>query len=714
MDRKIVDKCLKNFEWGPLEAHLKTLPDDFDPSDLVEHIITHDKMLEKFETPKLSARRQARQSLLENLAAYLEATYDASYGEAVRDLNPLFEVIEDGYHQMWSARLSGPSGTLTAEQRVSGAFQTAAREICELDKVTEAFLKKQTSIGNNVAITTPDGQPINADATIETVCEMATSTLQAEGRAHQWLVKTDGPLRKGTVVVPVLPILEPEQLSASIPAGYNALFWRNWRILEQQRRFLGGDLEHFSRDEAEAAAAGQYPNQWEYFPSEHPLIIADMVANERWKRQLLQTYLEMTAKFGIGDQVVGLGTSVPLPPSALLSEAEVVTIDAFCETLSRDISKETVEYSGLSLIEWIRGYATLKAYIGDMFDASDPQSLLPVRSRDDWKLLLQNHGLSAVKAETLLCHLTFNQDSRDIYDCPLVALSDGSLCLFGPSVRASEIYTIVDSILNKLETDFAEKGKAFETRIIEKLNSFDGVEAKPFETKRDGEQYQFDVLMRFDNQIFLIELKNRSLSYGVPQRVFRHIQRTMSDVRQTKRLDAALEAYPDILDGLFGEGASSLPRHACLTYSKPYAVPGGIDDIYVFDALALIRFFDNRYVNLTSSRKVGQKRLLHAQNVADIWGQDKPTAAVLLKEMKDPFQVGTYQMLVKSTPVMGVLDKKLAFLRHENNFKPQTGRSTCEYFGADYDVIMDKLAKVDAQIDVAMDKFPNLKPQPQS
>jgi len=710
MDRKIVDKCLKNFEWEPLEAHLKTLTDDFNPSDLIEHIATHDRMMEKFETPNLTARRQARASLMENMAAYFETTCNPKCGEALRELDELFIVIENGYHQIWSARLNGPSGELTPEQRVSGAFQTAADTICELDKLSTAFLEKQTHFGNGNVFTGPDGEPVNADASIEIVCEVVSSTLQAEGRAYQWTVKSGSPLRKGTVVVPKLPSLKSKDLTASRYSAYNALFWRNWRVLEQQKRFLGGHLEHFTLDKA--AAAGQYPDQWEYFPAEKPLITADRVANERWKRQLLQTFLEMTAKFGISEQVTGLGQNVALPPDDILSEAELLTIEAFFDTLSRDISKETIEYSGLTLIEWIRGFAILKAYIGDRFDADDSQSLLPVRSREEWKTLLQHHGLPDTKSDILICHLTFNKDSRDIYDCPFIAMSDGELCLFGPSVRSSEIYTILNSILNKLEADFSEKGKAFEARILDKLNSFDGVEAKPFETKRDGEQYQFDVLMRFDNQIFLIELKNRSLSYGVPQRVFRHMQRTMSDVRQTKRLDAALEAYPDILDGLFGAGASSLPRHACLTYSKPYAIPGGIEGVYVYDTLALIRFFENQHLSITSARKVGPKRLLHAHHVADIWGQDKPTAPVLLREMNDPFQVGTLTMLLKTTPVVGEFDTKHAFIRHEITFEPQTGRSTCDYFESDYDEIMKGIFKADADIDVIIDKFPNLKPKP--
>jgi len=75
MDRKLVDKCLRDFDWPALEHHLDAVSAELDPHDLIEHIELNDRAMEKFVTTKLEARRAARTVFFEKLAAYLKVNY---------------------------------------------------------------------------------------------------------------------------------------------------------------------------------------------------------------------------------------------------------------------------------------------------------------------------------------------------------------------------------------------------------------------------------------------------------------------------------------------------------------------------------------------------------------------------------------------------------------------------------------------------------------
>ena len=92
---------------------------------------------------KLAERRQLRQVFLGELSAYLASGFGQDYSGVGDEIRQLFITIEDGYHKIWAARLTGPAGAMPAENRVGSVFTGAAQVMCRLDAESKAFLDSQ-------------------------------------------------------------------------------------------------------------------------------------------------------------------------------------------------------------------------------------------------------------------------------------------------------------------------------------------------------------------------------------------------------------------------------------------------------------------------------------------------------------------------------------------------------------------------------------------
>ena len=65
-------------------------------------------------------------------------------------------------------------------------------------------------------------------------------------------------------------------------------------------------------------------------------------------------------------------------------------------------------------------------------------------------------------------------------------------------------------MISSLNEPLARKGKAFEADILSFLNG-KGLQAQTFKAKRDGEEYEYDVVLSWENYLFVLECKNKRL-----------------------------------------------------------------------------------------------------------------------------------------------------------------------------------------------------------
>ncbi len=211
-------------------------------------------------------------------------------------------------------------------------------------------------------------------------------------------------------------------------------------------------------------------------------------------------------------------------------------------------------------------------------------------SREFLVAVLGRVGLKGSAAETFIDQASLRGSSRDLFDQPLIRMQDGSLLLFGPGVLVSDPARVTLSAIGNRSQQLGRKGKAFEQ---ETLNFFEklGFAAKYLKFKRDGEEFEYDVIVPWDNHIFILECKNRTLSGHNPAAAYYFALEVTSAVRQVSRLAAALVEHADVVLERTGIDVANKTVVPCVVNSLPYAMNGDQDGVYVTDASSLKQFF---------------------------------------------------------------------------------------------------------------------------
>jgi len=701
LKRDTITDCFVSMDWQKLKKALDNVPtNNLDIDRLCRWIIRTENIVCKHHNAE---REKKRSILFSALESFVLKRMNSSAANKLTNINDLILQLEDGYRRIWKERLSGEKAKLSAEQRVSGTLKTACSIIHRMQKISDDYFKKANSVSNVMVLTDEEGNEVNPDAEITAICDVAAMTCLAEGFANNWFDN------KGVLILPSLPSLSHEEQKVSEKVSVNALFWRNWQSVDEHRRFLGGNIKTYKKPNLPkwVGESKKIEVALEYHPPHDKIERLDSIANDRWKRQLLQNFMQMLGQTKLQDQATGLTKPLTLKLGDFVSENEGLTRIALCETVYHHINNSPIKYHGLRLVEWVRGFAILQQYILDNFEKSKPETLLPCNAYEDWIELLTTYGLNKNASKIFIRHVRFKRSSRDLYDAPFLTLADNTLCLFGPAMNSANLVEVVLSALNRLGTQYDEKGYDFETYMLNFLNKQDGVEAKTKTVTRNGEEFQYDILMKFDNMIFHFEQKNCSLSKGIPQRIYYDYKRVKKHVKQTTRLANALDENPEILNDLFGQGSSELPRVDAVLYARPYSIPGGIHDIFVYDAPSLCRFFNERHLNSTSQHKIGNTKFVMPIPVTDFWGQDTPTAAMLAEQVIHPFQVDLAWSHLTVGYVASTLSATHVGLRIEHQHKQMTSESIATHFGADIDEITKTQEKFSQDIITARNTIRN-------
>lgn len=166
------------------------------------------------------------------------------------------------------------------------------------------------------------------------------------------------------------------------------------------------------------------------------------------------------------------------------------------------------------------------------------------------------------------------------------------------------------------------------------------IEAERLKVKRDGEEYEYDVVVWWGDYIFVFECKNHSLSNRHPIQAYYFELQASSDSKQVKRLAEAVTRYPDILREGLGIDPTDKKIVPCVLNALPYSRPGEEDGVYFTDASSLKRFFGDRYFYLKASHTVEENlRILHRMAMHTLWSGESPIPEDLLRQIEDPFQI---------------------------------------------------------------------------
>lgn len=579
-----------------------------------------------FKYPAASSEKK-RAALFTQLEGYL-APVTATDGRAnpVRGAIELLELVEAGYRHLVSQLGKTDASKLDAPVHVAAALLLAEREVDRIVSTLHEQLKGQ-AITPHVQYQVEDGKALDPDAMLEHCVTFAGMTVHMEAFKNKWFDDT------GKVVIPLCQAVGEDAIYQAGSTFALAVLWKRWQLTEERARFLGEGMSALPKAEWPADAPTEL-SKVVLHKGQPTLEILHKVASERLSDKLGQNFFEMMSDANTeGIEAQSASNHHLLPPTAFVSRAELHACWTISDMVAFDILKDNEQPGGLRLVEWIRGYAALDKLV----DGTSIEKEL-VKTRTGWLDFFARYGLASDAAGCLLDRLTFGRSSRDLFDQPFLKRSDGTYRLFKAAFKSINIAQVVMSAIGNLGEQLQKKGKSFEKAVhacfaAAKLKSY------AFKEKRNGAEYEYDVVVPWGDYLFVIECKNRSLPQGNPIQQHYFDMETDSNSRQLKRLMKALDDYPDILAKHLPPEALNNRKVACVLNCLPYSIPGAVDGIFFYDFSALGRFFKKGEVAAMSFKKGGG--LQHVAGVARLWKGASPTPEDLMTQLEESVQFRT-------------------------------------------------------------------------
>lgn len=384
-------------------------------------------------------------------------------------------------------------------------------------------------------------------------------------------------------------------------------------------------IDHFP-----AAFHAKFPDPIFFYRELTEVEAYDFMANRRLHTWAMQNTMLMANGTALRGAVMKEGAAVPGLTAGFVSEDEGITLTKLSEILAYDVFEDQERFHGLTLREWVRGYYAL----GLMAAAKQDDSCLVTFEKSEIEQGLRDYKLPEECIPTLIHHLTFGQDSRDLYDSPLIHSEDGKYTLFANVLKTCNVTNVLFSRLSSLTTQFDKKGKGFESRVVSSFVKW-GYPCKFTKFKIDGAEYEYDALVLIDDTLLLIECKNNLLSSNNAVQAFRYSESIDENVEQIKRLERGLRERPDVVESLFRRKLDDLTLVPVMLNSMTYS-RGPVEGVYISDWSALSKFFTESTISrfgLQNGKKVNK------QTIHTLWKGKRPTAKELLDYLAMPIQL---------------------------------------------------------------------------
>lgn len=515
--------------------------------------------------------------------------------------------------------------------------ECASRKFSELESaVVKEYGKIETKLKAGIPTTMPEvvmvplksGEIVNVDAIYNGMIETLSLTLKMLSFEQKLL-------HNGKVVAPEMPVITDDHVYKASSIQLYAMSWNALENAANRTLFFGGEVgsaqdAKISTDQFSATHQAKFPDPVFFYRELTEVEIYDFMANRRLHTWAMQNTFMMVYGTALRGTVMKEGAAVPGLTAGFVSKDEGITLAKLSEILSYDVFKDQERFHGLTLREWVRGYHAL----GLIASAKQDQSCLVTFEKNEIEQRFRDYKLPEECIPILIHHLTFGQDSRDLYDSPLIHSEDGKYTLLANVVKTCNVTNVLFSRLSSLTTQFDKKGKGFENRVVSSFVKW-GYPCKFTKFKIDGAEYEYDALVLIDDTLLLIECKNNLLSSNNAVQALRYSKSIDKNVEQIKRLERGLRERPDVVESLFSRKIDDLTLVPVMLNSMTYS-RGPLEGIYISDWSALSKFFTES----TISRFVLQNgKKVNKQTIHTLWKGKRPTAKELLDYLAMPIQL---------------------------------------------------------------------------
>ncbi len=506
------------------------------------------------------------------------------------------------------------------------AFQQTVAEGEEKAKDKVPFAMPEMAI-----INLPEGNEVNVDAVYSNIIGTLSLTLKMLSYEHKLLSEDK------MIAPPKVGVTDEHVFKAGSIQLY-ATTWNSLEDIANRTLFFGGEIT--SMENAEIPRSSFPENFYSKFanplffhrePSEDE--VYDFLANRRlhsWAVQNTFRYMHNNINQPIPVMAKG-AAALNLKGGVFVSDEEGIALMILEEILSFDVFSSKERHHGLTLREWVRGYCSLKL----MAEAKQVDSCLVTFEKAELERGFRDYQIPASRVPILIKHMTFGQDSRDLYDSPLIRSKDDKYSLLADVLITCNLPNVLFSRLSSLETQFEKKGKGFEDKVISFFQNRN-YQCKATRFSIDHAQYDYDALLLLDDTLFLIECKNNLLSGNHAVQALRYSEFIYETVnKQVKRLERGLISRPEVIEELFGRKLSELTLVPMILNSMPYSREP-VEGVYVSDYSALSKFFDESTISEFHFENGEKKRV---KVIYRLWSGERPTSQELLEYLSFPPQL---------------------------------------------------------------------------
>ena len=691
----VVKDSFAELNWNKLRLHLDAISLSVNQlKQLRAHIRRHTPFICTHPREEFEERRN---EFFRSLKEFIGLRLDCHAKQEIESEIGLLDTIERGYRGILAVLDKCAISQHSAPIRVSASISRACNDYQELKRRHDIALSnaKELDATSGLLIEDDDGNSISPDAILEGLSETVAMTLIMEAHRNDWFIDD-------IITLPSLPSVGDEERYQSGSTQVLALCWRQWQRVEKRRRYLDGDLLGFSGSDRPVGLPQQISTLYEYRPLEEGLSereVYDFIANRRLKDRLIQTYFEMEIETTASAHTVGIANGASLPPENLVSVEELMSCTALSEILGYSIVTDTEQPCGIRLIEWVRGYIVLKEIVKDRGNSTklSGASYAVFMSEAELMETLRTCGLEDDTARQFIAMTCIHRSSRDLFDCPIIKVSDSGYLIFGPGVANLNIPLALLSNLSTRRINLGRKGEAFEQSVRELFRS-KNIDVYSFTAHRDEQEFEYDAVVAWGSYLFVFECKNRSLSGNDPAACYYFDLEVISQAKQVRRLANALEKHPDIIEKHLGRKYVGNKVIPCVIHSLPYARFGDDEGVYFIDFSILGRFFDQPYLRVKVPHRIGDAVVLHRTAVSKFWQGDSPMASDLMDQIRKPFQLELMMKHISLKPLQFPIGQSEMVIAPELVREQMSAKTVSEAMGADSDYVLGEIASIAEQV----------------
>ncbi len=524
---------------------------------------------------------------------------------------------------------------ISYERQVWAHIGRAEEELDEIFKKLEELINNRRDAKS--AITTGSfllkddfGNVFDPDVAIEKLTNSLSLTISLLAYKNNSYVD-------GIIIMPdKIPVTDDDKFKS----GSTQLFAMSWQAIEDIGKrclLFGGQVIHCIGEDVpeDARIKGGVKESFHFVREETDFEVFDSIANQRLNKKIFQYHFEMLhdehlEKFIVSD-------IKDLKDGFYLSIDEISTIRAIQDIFHTNLIEDESLYNGLRLIEWVKAYSCLK-YICKCIKDSIQQNVISTKTLENY---FSKSGLDREKARIFIDIVTFGRDSRDLFDCPLLKLSNDNYYVFSHSFLNSNLTVLILSRMSSLEVVVGNKGYKFERNVINNLTNLSSG-CRGFKFKRGSNEYEYDAVFILNGKLFVIECKNRTLSGSNIVLSHRKKQFMDENVLQIDRLVKALLSHPEVMEEHFGINVFDYEIVPVILNCMPFSWKGKYKNVYFTDSSSLNRFLDSRYINAVVSKSKGEQRVLENSTVYKLWESETPSADDLIRQFENPIQLQGY------------------------------------------------------------------------